>query len=39
MKTLKDIISKYLVTDKMKYADFYSTYLGHLSPKSLLEIG
>lgn len=39
MKDFKSIFEKYPTTDKHKYADFYQQYIGHLSPKLLLEIG
>lgn len=39
MKNFKEIVSKYTVTDKIKFADFYSTHIGNLCPKKLLEIG
>jgi cephalosporin hydroxylase len=38
MKNFKSIFEKY-PTDKVKYADFYQQYIGHLNPKLILEIG
>jgi cephalosporin hydroxylase len=39
MKNFKSTFEKYPTTDKYKFGDFYQQFIGHLSPKLLLEIG